>query len=174
LAVDSPESASKFGRFEGETAAQVQQIADANVAKSLRILYHIGLSKVLTRGGATPSFRQDISTSAITQSPRFCPWAGTRADETKRSKGAAPAAVGRVGFDASGPTGKDSLRFFYELEDDESPLLDFQARGQDKWRIIHAWLLDAQRLSDYWISPMPRVPPTRKPRPARHKSGAKM
>jgi hypothetical protein len=77
-------------------------------------------------------------------------------------------------IDPGGPTGKDSLRFFYELEDDESPLLDFQARGQDKWRIIHAWLLDAQRLSDHWISPMPRVPPTRKPRPARHKSGAKM
>src|SRR5947207_13703123 len=72
-------------------------------------------------------------------------------------------------IDPGGPTGKDSLRFFYELEDDESPLLDFQARGQDKWRIIHAWLLNAQRLSDHWISPTPRVPPMRKPRPARHK-----
>jgi hypothetical protein len=51
-------------------------------------------------------------------------------------------------------------------------LLDFQARGQDKWRIIHAWLLSAQRLSDHWISPVPRVPPTRKLRPPRRKSAA--
>jgi len=75
--------------------------------------------------------------------------------------------------DPDGPTGKDSLRFFYQLEDDRSPLLDFQARGQDKWRIIHAWLLSARRLSDHWITPAPRVPPTRKLRPARHKSAAK-
>ena len=76
-------------------------------------------------------------------------------------------------IDPGGPTGKDSLRFFYELEDDESPLLDFQARGQDKWRIIHGWLLSHARLSDHWMSPTPRIPPTRKPRPARHKSSAK-
>jgi len=75
--------------------------------------------------------------------------------------------------DPGGPTGKDSLRFFYELEDDGSPLLDFQARGQDKWRIIHAWLLGAERLSDHPISPAPRMMPTRKPRPARNKSRAK-
>ena len=74
--------------------------------------------------------------------------------------------------DPGGLTGKDSLRFFYELEDDGSPLLDFQARGQDKWRIIHGWLLSAQRLSDHWISPVPRVPPTRKLRPPRRKSAA--
>jgi len=73
-------------------------------------------------------------------------------------------------IDPGGPTGKDSLRFFYELEDDGSPLLDFQSRGQDKWRIIHAWLLDAERLSDHWISPAPRIVPGRRPRPARHKS----
>jgi hypothetical protein len=73
-------------------------------------------------------------------------------------------------IEAGGPTGKDSLRFFYELEDDGSPLLDFQSRGQDKWRIIHGWLLSAERLSDHWISPTPR---TRKSQPARHKSGAK-
>jgi hypothetical protein len=75
--------------------------------------------------------------------------------------------------DPGGPTGKDSLRFFYELEDDGSPLLDFQSRGQDKWRIIHSWLLSGERLSDHWIAPTPRILPTRKPRPARHKSGAK-
>jgi hypothetical protein len=75
--------------------------------------------------------------------------------------------------DPGGPTGKDSLRFFYELQDDGSPLLDFQSRGQDKWRIIHAWLLGAERLSDHWMMPAPRIMPTRKPRPAGGKSGAK-
>ena len=76
-------------------------------------------------------------------------------------------------IDPGGLAGKESLRFFYELEDDESPLLDFQSRGQDKWRIIHGWLLGAERLSDHWISPTPRIAPARKSRPPRHKSGAK-
>jgi hypothetical protein len=75
--------------------------------------------------------------------------------------------------DPGGPTGKDSLKFFHELQDTQSPLLDFQSRGHDKWRIIHAWLLDAERLSDYWISPAPRIVPARRPRPVRHKSGAR-
>jgi hypothetical protein len=75
-------------------------------------------------------------------------------------------------FDPGGPTGKDSLKFLHELQDTGSPLLDFQSRGHDKWRIIHAWLLDAERLSDYWISPAPRIVPARRPRMARHKSGA--
>ena len=75
--------------------------------------------------------------------------------------------------DPGGPTGKDSLKFFHELQDTGSPLLDFQARGQDKWRIIHAWLLDAERLSDYWTYPAPRIVPARRPRPLRSKSGAR-
>mgnify|MGYP003472792528 CR=1 FL=1 len=66
-----------------------------------------------------------------------------------------------------GPTGKDSLKFFHELQDVGSSLLDFQSRGQDKWRIIHAWLLDAERLCDDWISIAPRIVPTRRPRPLR-------
>ena len=76
-------------------------------------------------------------------------------------------------FDSGGPTGKDSLKFFHELQDTRSPLLDFQSRGHDKWRIIHAWLLDAERLSDHWISPAPRIVPSRRPRLARTKSGAR-
>ena len=75
-------------------------------------------------------------------------------------------------IDPGGPTGKDSLKFFHELQDAGSPLLDFQSRGQDKWRIIHAWLLSAQRLSDDWISSAPRIVPTRKPRPARNRCKA--
>ncbi|CAN7347748.1 hypothetical protein LJR220_003090 [Bradyrhizobium sp. LjRoot220] len=77
-------------------------------------------------------------------------------------------------IDPGGPTGKDSLRFFYELQDDGSPLLDFQSRGQDKWRIIHGWLLSAERLSDHWFTPMGRIIPTRKVRAARVKSTAKV
>lgn len=68
-----------------------------------------------------------------------------------------------------GPTGKDSLKFFHELQDTGSSLLDFQSRGQDKWRIIHAWLLGADRLSDDWISVSPRIAPTRRPRPDRRR-----
>ncbi len=64
-------------------------------------------------------------------------------------------------IEEDGPTGKDSLKFFHELQDTGSPLLDFQSRGQDKWRIIHAWLLGADRLSDDWISIAPRITPAR-------------
>lgn len=71
------------------------------------------------------------------------------------------------------PTGKDSLKFFHELQDTRSSLLEFQSRGQDKWRIIHAWLLGAERLSDDWISAAPRIVPTRRLRPDRKKSIAK-
>ena len=64
-------------------------------------------------------------------------------------------------IEQDGPTGKDSLKFFHELQDTGSSLLDFQSRGQDKWRIIHAWLLGADRLSDDWISAAPRIAPSR-------------
>jgi len=72
-------------------------------------------------------------------------------------------------IDPGGPTGKDSLKFFHELQDAGSLLLEFQSRGHDKWPIIHAWLLDAERLSDDWISSAPRIVPTRRPRPIRRK-----
>ena len=74
--------------------------------------------------------------------------------------------------DANGPTGKDSLKFFFELQDTKSPLLDFQSRGHDKWRIIHAWLLAAERVSDMWIT-APRIVPSRRPRAVRDRSRAK-
>jgi hypothetical protein len=77
-------------------------------------------------------------------------------------------------IEPGGPTGKDSLKFFIELQDAGSPLLDFPSRGRDKWRIIHTWLLTGQRVSDHWIIPAPPiVPTTRRPRPARQKSSAK-
>ena len=49
-------------------------------------------------------------------------------------------------IDSGGATGRDSLKFFLELQDARSALLDFQARGRDKWQVVHAWLLDAGRV----------------------------
>ncbi len=49
-------------------------------------------------------------------------------------------------IDAEGPTGRDSLKFFIELQDTRSGLLGFQTRGRDKWQVVHAWLLNARRL----------------------------
>jgi hypothetical protein len=41
---------------------------------------------------------------------------------------------------------RDSFKFFLELEDAQSPLLNFQPRGRDKWEIIHDWLLNEGRV----------------------------
>src|SRR5690349_19988981 len=79
----------------------------------------------------------------------------------------------RQTIDPSGPTGKQSLNFLFELEDGKSPLLDFQSRGHDTWRIIHAWLLSAERVGDVWV-PGSRIVPSRKPRAVRDRSRAKM
>jgi hypothetical protein len=43
-------------------------------------------------------------------------------------------------------TGRDSLKFFFELQDARSSLLDFRTRESDKWLVIHAWLLSAGRV----------------------------
>jgi hypothetical protein len=48
--------------------------------------------------------------------------------------------------DANKVTGRDTLRFFVELEDARSPILNFPTRGRDKWQIIHDWLLDPERI----------------------------
>jgi hypothetical protein len=56
-------------------------------------------------------------------------------------------------IDRRGPTGRHSLKFFYELQDAKSLALNFQSRGQDRWQIIHGWLLDEERLSDLWKIP---------------------
>jgi hypothetical protein len=50
--------------------------------------------------------------------------------------------------DSGKPTGRDSLEFFFELQDVRSVLLDFQTRGRDKWKVVHAWLVRAGRLQD--------------------------
>jgi hypothetical protein len=43
-------------------------------------------------------------------------------------------------------TGRDSLKFFFELQDARSSLLDFRSKGGDKWLVIHTWLLSADRV----------------------------
>ncbi|GLR89576.1 hypothetical protein GCM10007857_62890 [Bradyrhizobium iriomotense] len=44
-------------------------------------------------------------------------------------------------IDRGAATPRDTLNFFYELQDKRSPLLKFQPRGRDKWEIINSWLL---------------------------------
>jgi hypothetical protein len=51
-------------------------------------------------------------------------------------------------IDPATATGRDSLKFFIELQDRKSPLLDFTSRGRDKWEIIHGWLLSDGRVVD--------------------------
>lgn len=46
------------------------------------------------------------------------------------------------------PTARDTLKFFCELQDRHSPLLDFRPGRRDKWQIIHAWLQNAGRVAD--------------------------
>ena len=51
-------------------------------------------------------------------------------------------------IDPHAATARDSLKFFCELQDQRSPLLEFRTSGRDKWQVIHAWLLSEGRLSD--------------------------
>jgi hypothetical protein len=55
------------------------------------------------------------------------------------------------------PTARDTLKFFYELEDSRSPLVDFRSGRRDKWQVVHAWLVELGRVSEV-LSPM-RSPP---------------
>jgi hypothetical protein len=46
-------------------------------------------------------------------------------------------------------SGRDARKFFLELKAGRSPtLLDFRSASQDKWQVVHGWLLDEQRVSD--------------------------
>ncbi len=45
-------------------------------------------------------------------------------------------------------TGRETLAFFHQLQDVRSPLLHFGRRQmRDKWPLIHAWLVEAGRVS---------------------------
>jgi hypothetical protein len=45
-------------------------------------------------------------------------------------------------------TGRDSLKFYIELQDKRSPLLEFQTRGRDKWDVIYGWLIGRRHEPD--------------------------
>ncbi len=51
-------------------------------------------------------------------------------------------------IDPRGPTARDTLRFFVELQDRRSPLLDFRTGGRDRWQVIHEWLQAEGRVSE--------------------------
>jgi hypothetical protein len=51
-------------------------------------------------------------------------------------------------IDPHAASARDSLKFFCELQDQRSALLEFRASGRDKWQVIHAWLLSEARVSD--------------------------
>jgi hypothetical protein len=42
--------------------------------------------------------------------------------------------------------GRDTLQFYYELQDAKSPLLKFDSRTREKWQVIHDWLVSEQRV----------------------------
>jgi len=50
-------------------------------------------------------------------------------------------------IDSGNASGRDSLKFVLELRDARSALLNFQPKGRDKWRLIHAWLLSERRVA---------------------------
>lgn len=56
----------------------------------------------------------------------------------------------RQAVNPAAATGRESLKFFIELQDTHSPLLEFDPRGKgrDKWLMVHAWLLSAGRVSE--------------------------
>lgn len=51
-------------------------------------------------------------------------------------------------IEEAAPNARDTLKFFCELQDRHSPLLDFRPGRRDKWQIIHAWLHHAGRVAD--------------------------
>ena len=50
------------------------------------------------------------------------------------------------GIDPTEATGRDTLKFYLELQDARSPLLEFSSKGRDKWPIIHRWLVSERRV----------------------------
>jgi hypothetical protein len=42
----------------------------------------------------------------------------------------------------------DGMRFFQYLQQERSDFLDFRAVNQDKWQIVHGWLLSERRVDN--------------------------
>ena len=51
-------------------------------------------------------------------------------------------------IDPQTASARDSFKFFLELQEARSPLLDFRPRGQDKWQIVYGWLVREGRVSN--------------------------
>ena len=51
-------------------------------------------------------------------------------------------------IDPSRASARDLFKFFLELQEARSPLLNFKTRGRDKWLIVHSWLLTEGRVSN--------------------------
>jgi hypothetical protein len=49
-------------------------------------------------------------------------------------------------LDPAKATGRDALQFYYELKDAKSPLLGFISRAQEKWLVVHDWLVSERRI----------------------------
>jgi hypothetical protein len=43
-------------------------------------------------------------------------------------------------------TGRDTLQFYYELQDTQSSLLHFVSRKREKWQVIHEWIESERRV----------------------------
>jgi hypothetical protein len=71
------------------------------------------------------------------------------------------------------PTARDTLKFFYELQDMRSPLLDFRSGRRDKWRVIHDWLLGEEQVLRDVSRARPRATAVEPPRTARRKKAAR-
>ena len=54
--------------------------------------------------------------------------------------------IQKQALDGDHVTGRDSLKFFIEIQDSRSSFLNFQARGRDKWLTIHDWLVSEARV----------------------------
>jgi hypothetical protein len=52
----------------------------------------------------------------------------------------------RKGVDLDDATGRDTLQFYYDLQDAKSPLLEFVSRTCEKWQVIHDWLVSERRI----------------------------
>jgi len=51
-------------------------------------------------------------------------------------------------IDPGKASARDAFKFFVELQEARSPLLDFRPRGREKWQIVHGWLLSEGRVSN--------------------------
>jgi hypothetical protein len=52
----------------------------------------------------------------------------------------------KLGLRHDRATGRDTLQFYYELQDTKSLLLHFVSRKREKWQVIPGWIVSERRL----------------------------